>query len=107
MRRSVQARISALLAHLVVCWAWVPPSHHWTPRSLRRAENDYLASLANRPKRPGLLRRAWRRLRGAPAALSLDEVLRLVVLGHGRAEAEAMASYFAQEAAKGFALCAG
>ena len=84
-------RLRTFLAHLVVCWAWVPPSHHWTPRSLRRAENDYLASLANRPKRPGRLRRAWRRLRGAPAALSSDEVLRLVVLGHGRAEAEAMA----------------
>ena len=84
-------RRSALLAHLVVCWAWVPPSHHWTPRSLRRAENDYLASLAIPPKQPGRLRRAWRRLRGALAALSSDEVLRLVVLGHGRAEAEAMA----------------
>lgn len=76
--------------------AWLPPSHnHWTPHAVReplKAENDYLASLTKAPpKRPGRLRRAWRRLRGAPAALSSDEVLRLVVLGHGRAEAEAMA----------------
>jgi hypothetical protein len=58
-----------------------------------KAENDYLAALAKAPPKrgPGRLRRAWRRLRGAPAALSSDEVLRLVVLGHGRAEAEAMA----------------
>ena len=85
-----------MLAHLVVCWAWLPPSHHFrTPHAVRtplKAENDYLASLAKAPpKQPGRLRRAWRRLRGAPAALSSDEVLRLVVLGHGRAEAEAMA----------------
>ena len=89
-------RRSALLAQLVVGWAWLPPSHHFrTPHAVRKplkAENDYLASLAKAPpKRPGRLRRAWRRLRGAPAALSSDEVLRLVVLGHGRAEAEAMA----------------
>ena len=89
-------RLRTFLAHLVVCWAWVPPSlHHRTPHAVRKplkAENDYLATLARAPpKRPGRLRRAWRRLRGAPAALSSDEVLRLVVLGHGRAEAEAMA----------------
>jgi len=90
-------RRSALLASLVVGWAWVPPSHHHrTPHAVRKplkAENDYLASLAKAPPKrgPGRLRRAWRRLRGAPAALSSDEVLRLVVLGHGRAEAEAMA----------------
>ena len=75
----------------------MPPSlHHRTPHAVRKplnAENDYLASLAKAPPKrgPGRLRRAWRRLRGAPAALSSDEVLRLVVLGHGRAEAEAMA----------------
>ena len=90
-------RLRTFLAHLVVCWAWVPPSlHHRTPHAVRKplkAENDYLATLARAPPKrgPGRLRRAWRRLRGAPAALSSDEVLRLVVLGHGRAEAEAMA----------------
>ena len=80
-------RRSALLASLVVGWAWVPPSHHHrTPHAVRKplkAENDYLAALAKAPPKrgPGRLRRAWRRLRGAPAALSSDEVLRLVVLG--------------------------
>ena len=63
-------RRSALLASLVVGWAWVPPSHHHrTPHAVRKplkAENDYLASLAKAPPKrgPGRLRRAWRRLRG-------------------------------------------
>ena len=69
-------RLRTFLAHLVVCWAWVPPSlHHRTPHAVRKplkAENDYLAQLAKAPPKrgPGRLRRAWRRLRGAPAALS-------------------------------------
>ena len=98
-------RISALLAHVAAAWA---PCHRTPParRAPLRAETDYLASLVSAPSErgPGRRRRAWRWLRGtlsprgtlvfrgmAPVALSADEVLGLVVLGHARAEAEAMA----------------
>ena len=92
-------RLRTFLAHLVVCWAWVPPSlHHRTPHAVRKplnAENDYLASLAKAPPKrgPGRLRRAWRRLRGAPAAyigggsttpLHFDALENLLVVVRGR-----------------------
>jgi len=94
-----------LAAQLAAAWA---PCHRTPParRAPLRAETDYLASLASAPsdRGPGRRRRAWPWLRGtlsprgvlvfrrrAPAALSADEVLGLVVLGHARAEAEAMA----------------
>ena len=76
MRR--KALLAALLA-VHPAAAWVPPSHHHrTPHAVRKplkAENDYLAALAKAPPKrgPGRLRRAWRRLRGAPAALSSPE----------------------------------
>ena len=81
MRR--KALLAAVLAVLTAA-AWVPPSHNGV-RTLK-AEDDYLARLAKAPPKrgPGRLRRACRLLCGAPAALSSDDVPRLVVLGHGR-----------------------